>query len=141
MLAARAWLTGVLFGFGLILGGMTNPAKVLGFLDLAGRWDPSLAFVMGGAMTVMSIEHFFAKKRDRSLLGGSMQIPTKRTLDRRLVAGSLAFGIGWGIGGFCPGPALVAVMSGAPKALVFVGAMLFGMALFEVLQTLSRPRA
>lgn len=125
---------GLLFGVGLILAGMTDPSKVLGFLDLAGLWDPSLAFVMGGAILVSLGAFTLAKKRTTSFLGGAMQLPTSRDIDKRLVTGSLLFGAGWGLAGFCPGPALVSVGTGNPKAVVFVLAMLAGMALFEVLE-------
>jgi uncharacterized membrane protein YedE/YeeE len=125
---------GLLFGLGLILAGMTDPSKVLGFLDLAGLWDPSLAFVMGGAILVSLGAFTLAKKRTTSFLGGAMQLPTSRDIDKRLVTGSLLFGAGWGLAGFYPGPALVSVGTGNPKAVVFVLAMLAGMALFEVLE-------
>lgn len=125
---------GLLFGLGLILAGMTDPSKVLGFLDLAGLWDPSLAFVMGGAILVSLGAFTLAKKRTTSFLGGAMHLPTSRDIDKRLVTGSLLFGAGWGLAGFCPGPALVSVGTGNPKAVVFVVAMLVGMALFEVLE-------
>ncbi len=125
---------GLLFGLGLILAGMTDPSKVLGFLDLAGLWDPSLAFVMGGAILVSLGAFTLAKKRTTSFLGGAMQMPTRRDIDKRLVTGSLLFGAGWGLAGFCPGPALVSVGTGKPKAVVFVLAMLAGMALFEMLE-------
>jgi uncharacterized membrane protein YedE/YeeE len=125
---------GLLFGLGLILAGMTDPSKVLGFLDLAGLWDPSLAFVMGGAILVSLGAFTMAKKRKTSFLGGAMQLPTGRDIDKRLVTGSLLFGAGWGLAGFCPGPALVSVGTGNPKAVVFVLAMLAGMALFERLE-------
>lgn len=125
---------GLLFGLGLILAGMTDPSKVLGFLDLAGLWDPSLAFVMGGAILVSIGAFTLAKKRTQSFLGGAMHLPTSRMIDRRLVLGSLAFGAGWGLAGFCPGPALVSLGTGNPKAVVFVLAMLAGMALFEMLE-------
>lgn len=127
-----ALLAGAVFGIGLILSGMADPAKVLGFLDLAGAWDPSLAFVMGGAILVGVVAFTFARKRTVSLLGLPMRMPTATRVDRRLVGGGLLFGIGWGIAGFCPGPALVALGMGEEKALVFVGAMLAGMALFEL---------
>ena len=129
-----ALLAGAVFGIGLILSGMADPAKVLGFLDLAGAWDPSLAFVMGGAILVGAVAFAIARKRTVSLLGLQMRMPTATTLDRRLVGGSLLFGIGWGIAGFCPGPALVALGMGEAKALVFVGAMLAGMSLFELFE-------
>lgn len=125
---------GLLFGLGLILAGMTDPSKVLGFLDLTGLWDPSLAFVMGGAILVSLGAFTQAKKRTTSFLGGAMQLPTSRDIDKRLVTGSLLFGAGWGLAGFCPGPALVSVGTGNPKAVVFVLAMLAGMALFEMLE-------
>jgi uncharacterized membrane protein YedE/YeeE len=125
---------GLLFGIGLILAGMTDPSKVLGFLDLAGLWDPSLAFVMGGAILVSLGAFTLAKKRTTSFLGGAMRLPTSRDIDKRLVTGSLLFGAGWGLAGFCPGPALVSLGTGNPKAVVFVVAMLAGMALFEVLE-------
>lgn len=126
-----AGLVGLVFGLGLILGGMTNPAKVIGFLDLAGAWDPSLGLVMGGAMVIAAAAFKVAKRRARSVLGATLQIPQSRVIDKRLILGSLAFGAGWGLAGFCPGPALVSVASGAAEALVFVAAMLAGMALFE----------
>ena len=126
-----AGLVGLVFGLGLILGGMTNPAKVIGFLDLAGAWDPSLGLVMGGAMVVAAAAFKVAKGRAHSVLGATLQIPQSRVIDKRLILGSLAFGAGWGLAGFCPGPALVSVASGASEALVFVAAMLAGMALFE----------
>ncbi|MBM3407494.1 MAG: hypothetical protein FJY25_09190 [Betaproteobacteria bacterium] len=125
---------GLLFGVGLILAGMTDPAKVIGFLDLAGAWDPSLAFVMGGAILVGLFAFGVAKRRTTSVFGGAMQLPTSRDIDRRLVAGSLMFGAGWGLAGFCPGPALVSVGAGQPKAVVFTLAMLLGMVIFEVLE-------
>ena len=128
-----AGLVGLVFGLGLILGGMTNPAKVIGFLDLAGAWDPSLGLVMGGAMVVAAAAFKVAKGRARAVLGATLQIPQSRVIDKRLILGSLAFGAGWGLAGFCPGPALVSVASGAAEALVFVAAMLAGMALFEYL--------
>ena len=124
---------GLLFGLGLILAGMTDPSKVLGFLDLTGLWDPSLAFVMGGAILVSLGAFALAKKRSQSFLGGAMHMPNRRDIDPRLVTGSLLFGAGWGLAGFCPGPALVSMASGQPKALIFVLAMLAGMAVYEVL--------
>jgi uncharacterized membrane protein YedE/YeeE len=124
-------LVGLLFGVGLILSGMADPAKVLGFLDLASAWDPSLAFVMGGAIAVGLPAFALARGRSRSWLGAEMSLPTVREIDRRLVIGSLLFGVGWGVAGFCPGPALVALGMGESKALWFVAAMVAGMALFE----------
>jgi uncharacterized membrane protein YedE/YeeE len=133
-------LAGLVFGFGLIVSGMVNPAKVLGFLDLAGRWDPSLAFVMIGAVGVGLVAFTFAQRRTRSLLGADMKLPSARRIDQRLVLGSLTFGVGWGVAGFCPGPALVAVGMGQSKALVFVAFMLVGMGLFEWLEGRIRVR-
>lgn len=134
---------GLLFGLGLILAGMTDPGKVQGFLDLAGAWDPSLAFVMGGAVLVSFFAFALARRRTSNFLGGAMQLPGRRDIDRPLVVGSLVFGIGWGLAGFCPGPALVALGAGHWQALVFVLAMLAGMALHDlgVQRTpLLRPR-
>jgi len=134
-------LAGLVFGIGLMVSSMANPAKVLGFLDLFGRWDPSLALVMGGAVAVASAGFFMARRRAVSLLGAAMQLPASRQIDRRLVAGSVLFGIGWGVAGFCPGPALVALGMGRGKAGVFVAAMLAGMALFELIERLGRTRS
>ncbi|MFJ2990497.1 DUF6691 family protein [Collimonas sp. NPDC087041] len=131
--ALFALAAGLIFGLGLIVAGMANPAKVLGFLDLAGNWDPSLAFVMAGAIAVAAPAFAFAKRRSRSLTGQPMLLPTARQIDRRLIAGSLLFGVGWGLAGICPGPALVLLGSGATKGLVFVVAMLGGMAIFELM--------
>jgi uncharacterized protein len=127
-----ALLSGLIFGLGLILAGMANPAKVLGFLDLAGLWDPSLALVMCGA--VGAIAFTIAGKRDSSLLGLTMHIPSNRHIDKRLVLGGLAFGIGWGLAGICPGPAIVLLGAGSVKGLIFVISMLIGMGIFEWLE-------
>ncbi|POA96856.1 hypothetical protein C2134_20135 [Chromobacterium sinusclupearum] len=124
-----AALAGLIFGSGLIMAGMANPAKVLAFLDITGRWDPSLALVMAGAIAVALPAFAWAKRRERSLLGEAMQLPTSRRADRRLLAGSLIFGIGWGLAGICPGPALVLAGSGLADGLLFLLAMLAGMAL------------
>ncbi len=134
MILLASLLSGLVFGIGLIVSGMANPAKVLGFLDLAGAWDPSLAFVMAGAIAVGIGAFAIARRRTVSLLGAEMRLPTARHIDRRLVLGSLLFGAGWGIAGFCPGPALVALGAAQPKALIFVTAMLAGMAIFEGLE-------
>lgn len=127
-------LAGLVFGIGLIVSGMANPAKVLGFLDLAGRWDPSLGFVMAGAIAVAAIAFAVARNRISSLLGEVMRIPAARQIDRRLIGGSLLFGIGWGVAGFCPGPGLVAMGMGELKAVAFVVAMLAGMGVFELVE-------
>ena len=136
-----ALLAGLVFGLGLVISGMTNPAKVLGFLDLAGAWDPSLAFVMAAAVGVGSLAFLVARRRPVSLLGAPMQLPPRRDIDRRLVLGGLAFGIGWGLAGFCPGPALASLTQAGPKAWIFFGAMLAGMAIFEVLERKPMPAA
>lgn len=133
-----AFVSGLIFGLGLIVSGMANPAKVLAFLDLAGNWDPSLIFVMGGAIALGFVAFRFGGRRTASLLGQPMQLPTARHLDQRLVVGSAIFGIGWGLAGICPGPALVLLGAGAVKGVVFVLALLAGMALFEASQRL-RP--
>ena len=125
-----ALLSGLLFGFGLLISGMANPAKVLGFLDLAGAWDPSLALVMAGAIAVAFLPMQWVQRRGIPLRGEQAQLPTSRQIDRRLVIGSLLFGAGWGVAGFCPGPALVAASALIPQALLMVAAMLLGMWLF-----------
>ena len=130
MYVFTALLSGLVFGLGLMVSGMANPAKVLGFLDLAGAWDPSLALVMAGAILVGFFAFLVAKKRTRSFIGAEMKLPTASAIDRRLLTGSALFGAGWGVAGFCPGPGLVALGMGEPKALVFVAAMLVGMAIF-----------
>ncbi len=140
MASVFAFVAGLVFGVGLILAGMANPAKVLGFLDIAGKWDPSLALVMAGAIAVGLVAFALARRRTLSALGLPMQLPSSRALDVRLVAGSLVFGIGWGLAGFCPGPAIVALGAGYAKAAVFVAAMLIGMGAFELIER-SRLRA
>src|ERR1700680_1322214 len=118
---------GLIFGVGLCISGMTEPAKVLGFLDLAGLWDPSLAFVMGGAVAIGPVASGLAKRRRVALNGEPMQLPAARTIDAPLIAGSLIFGIGWGLAGICPGPGIVDVGFLNAHALVFVAAMAAGM--------------
>ena len=122
---------GVLFGWGLIISGMSNPQKVLGFLDLTGLWDPSLIFVMFGAVLVGLAGFYVVSKRTAVFFGGALHIPTRKDITKPLIIGSLIFGAGWGIAGFCPGPALVALGAGHLKALVFVIAMLVGMEICE----------
>lgn len=134
MSTVTALFAGLLFGAGLMVSGMADPAKVQNFLDLAGRWDPSLALVMAGAIAVGALAFQAAGRRQRSLLGLPMQLPANAALTPRLVLGSAAFGIGWGLAGFCPGPALVAMGAGHPKAWVFGAAMLAGMAAFELIE-------
>lgn len=134
-------LAGLVFGLGLILSGMANPAKVLGFLDISGSWDPSLGLVMAGAIAVGAVGFALARKRAVSFLGLDIQVPKARQVDRRLVGGSLLFGIGWGVAGFCPGPALVALGMGESKAAVFVIAMLVGMVMFELFERRKKALA
>lgn len=129
-----ALLAGLIFGFGLIVSGMVNPDKVQDFLDMSGSWDPSLLFVMGGAIAVGLLAFTLAKRRNETFLGAPINMPTSRVIDKRLVLGSLAFGIGWGLAGICPGPGLVLVGSGNPQGMVFVAAMLVGMGIFELLE-------
>jgi uncharacterized membrane protein YedE/YeeE len=135
-----ALIAGLTFGIGLIVSGMTNPAKVIGFLELAGDWDPSLAFVMGGAIAIGLVAFRFAAGRTASLLGAVMRMPTATQIDRRLVLGSLAFGAGWGLAGYCPGPALASLLSGSSKPVIFVIAMLAGMGIFELLERRAQAR-
>ncbi|MFL9867843.1 YeeE/YedE family protein [Paraburkholderia fungorum] len=137
MLIFNALLAGLIFATGLIVSGMANPAKVLGFLDIAGHWDPSLAFVMAGAIAVGSVGFAIARRLKRSVFNAPMSLPTATRIDRRLLAGSAMFGAGWGLAGFCPGPALVSAGSGEFKATLFVIAMLVGMKIFA----LAEPRA
>ncbi len=134
MNALFSFTSGLIFGIGLIVAGMANPAKVLGFLDLAGLWDTSLALVMGGAIAVGSIAFALAKNRTQSLLGLPLNLPTATKIDRRLIGGSVVFGIGWGLAGICPGPGLVLLGSGEYLGAVFVVAMLAGMCVFEIFE-------
>jgi uncharacterized membrane protein YedE/YeeE len=141
MNALSAFAAGLVFGIGLILSGMTDPGKVIGFLDLAGRWDPSLAFVMGGAIVVGTFAFALAGRRGRTFLGGALQLPARRDIDARLVSGSVVFGIGWGLAGFCPGPALVAFGAGINQAAIFVAAMLGGRVIYDAAERLiHEPR-
>ena len=119
-----AALTGVLFGIGLLISGMTDPGKVTGFLDITRAWDPSLGFVMAGAIAIHAPFVWLARRRKAPLLDGVFHWPTLRTIDPALLAGAVIFGVGWGISGYCPGPALVSVGTGATPILVFVGTML-----------------
>jgi uncharacterized membrane protein YedE/YeeE len=123
---------GLVFGIGLLASGMNLPAKVLGFLDLFGRWDPSLMFVMGGAIPFAAIGFALARRRGRSVLGEALSLPENKNVDPRLLAGALIFGVGWGIAGVCPGPAIVNLGFFTAPAIVFFGAMLAGMAVFEL---------
>ncbi len=134
-----SFIIGLIFGLGLVVGGMTDPSKVIGFLDIAGNWDPSLAFVMGGALLVGVIAFRFARHRIANFFGGAMHMPTKSDIDQRMVIGSLMFGAGWGMAGFCPGPAITSLGTGNSKALLFVLAMIAGMALFEGIERYRHP--
>lgn len=129
-----SFIAGLVFGLGLLLSGMANPEKVLGFLDLAGAWDPSLALVMAGAIIVGVIAFTIARQRHVSFLGFDMRLPSGDQISTRLIVGSVMFGVGWGLAGFCPGPGLVAFGAGEPKAVVFVASMVAGMALFELIE-------
>lgn len=131
------FFVGLIFGWGLLIAGMTDPGKVLGFLDLAGAWDPSLAFVMGGAIVVGVFAFSAAKRRSVNVLGGPMLLSEARQIDRRLVVGSLVFGVGWGLAGFCPGPAVVSMAAGQVKAAIFVASMMAGMLIFSYAQRLA----
>ena len=136
---ATEFAVGLLFGWGLMIAGMTDPGKVIGFLDLAGAWDPSLAFVMGGAIAVGFFAFGMAKKRTTNFFGGALHLPTSKDIDKRLVIGSLLFGAGWGLAGFCPGPGIVSMATGEFKGLVFVAAMVAGMAVFEFTDRRAAP--
>ena len=129
---ASEFIIGLIFGIGLILSGMSNPEKVIGFLDLAGNWDPSLAFVMGGGVIVALFAFTLAKRRTQAFFGDAITLPKATQIDKKLVAGSLLFGAGWGLAGFCPGPALVSVGAGYTQALILVVAMVVGMLLVEI---------
>jgi uncharacterized membrane protein YedE/YeeE len=135
-----AFFAGLIFGLGLVISQMVNPAKVLGFLDLFGNWDPSLAFVMGGAVVMSAIGLRIARLRGAPLLGLKLDIPTRRDIDVRLVGGSVLFGVGWGLVGLCPGPALTSLPLGQWQVAIFVAAMVVGMILFRLLPAgLPRP--
>lgn len=135
-----AVVTGALFGAGLVVAGMTQPAKVIGFLDVARGWDPSLGFVMAGAVTVYALGfRWIGRRRAEPWFDGRFHLPTRRDVDAALLAGSALFGIGWGLGGFCPGPGLVAAASGSATGLAFVGAMLLGMVAEGAVARRRRP--
>lgn len=129
-----ALVSGLLFGMGLTVSRMIDPSKVIGFLDVAGDWDPSLAFVMGGALLVTVPAFWLAKKRLKTVIGLDISLPTRNDIDTPLILGAVLFGVGWGLGGFCPGPALSALSFGLLKPLVFVGAMVVGMLGFGLLR-------
>ncbi|CAG0954013.1 hypothetical protein MTYP_00354 [Methylophilaceae bacterium] len=121
-----ALIAGLIFGVGLILSGMTDPAKVIGFLDVSGRWNPSLGLVMGGAILVAFPAFNHAKNHPKSLLGEPVQLPAERKIDRRLILGAMTFGIGWGLSGYCPGPALASLLTGGIEPLIFTLGMVIG---------------
>lgn len=127
------FFVGLLFGLGLIISGMTDPGKVIGFLDISGAWDPSLALVMAGAIAVGFFAFAIAKKRTVNFLGGALHLPKSNQIDKPLIVGAVLFGAGWGLAGFCPGPALVSMASGQVKGALFMVFMVTGMQLFEVL--------
>jgi uncharacterized membrane protein YedE/YeeE len=144
MSKASPFFAGLLFGLGLCLSGMIDPQKVLGFLDLAGDWDPSLAFVMVGAIAVAFVGFRLAGQRGRTLAGEPLHLPKSKTIDGRLIGGSALFGVGWGLAGLCPGPALTDLGFLSGGAALFVAAMIAGMAGFAGLPLLRRaiaPRA
>ncbi|MBX2881841.1 MAG: YeeE/YedE family protein [Granulosicoccus sp.] len=128
-----ALFSGILFGLGLVVSQMVNPAKVIGFLDLFGQWDPSLAFVMGGALIVTAIGYRFVTKNAQPLFEEQFRIPTNRAIDARLAIGSVLFGAGWGMVGLCPGPAVSALTIGGLPVVVFLASMGVGFLLFEKL--------
>lgn len=137
MAILTSFLAGLIFGLGLLLSGMTNPAKVLGFLDVAGQWDPSLAFVMLGAITVAYFAFCLTKSQQASLLGLPIQLPNTRHIDLRLVGGAAVFGIGWGLAGYCPGPAVTSLATGYAEPVLFIGAMLVGMAIYALIERIG----
>ncbi|MSQ48315.1 MAG: YeeE/YedE family protein [Deltaproteobacteria bacterium] len=130
--ALAAFVAGVIFAMGLAIGGMTKPAKVVGFLDFTGNWDPSLMFVMGGAVMTHAILYRLIRKRPTPLFTEAFSIPTRTDIDARLLGGAALFGVGWGLSGFCPGPAITSLVSGQMSVLIFAAAMIGGMALHSV---------
>lgn len=136
MILISAFMSGLIFGIGLILSGMTDPAKVIGFLDVTGSWNPSLAFVMIGAIAVAYFAFHIATRQSKTILGEQIVLPAKKEIDARLIVGSITFGIGWGLAGYCPGPAIASIATNASEPILFSAAMLAGMAIYEVLQKL-----
>lgn len=134
------YLIGLIFGVGISVSGMANPAKVLNFFDVAGTWDPSLAFVMGGALIVTFFGYRMVLKRDEPLLASNFQLPTRRDFDLPLIGGSAVFGVGWGIAGFCPGGALPALGTGRSEVLIFVAALLAGIIAAKAVQATLAAR-
>jgi uncharacterized membrane protein YedE/YeeE len=138
---AVAYVSGVLFALGLGVSGMTHPSKVLGFLDFTGAWDPSLAFVMGSGVLVNFIFFRIAARRGAPLLAPTFALPERRAIDASLLGGAALFGVGWGLGGFCPGPAIVSVVTGATPVVAFVVAMLLAMGIFDAVEKSTRSAA
>jgi uncharacterized membrane protein YedE/YeeE len=141
MKAVISLLTGIMFGAGLCISGMVNPAKVIGFLDITGQWDPSLAFVMGGGLTVMIIANLIGRKMNRPMYAEYWRLPTKEKIDTSLIAGSAVFGIGWGVGGFCPGPALTAIAYSNSTLLLGVAAYLIGAAIAMMIRSSNAQKS
>ena len=139
MQKTTALLAGLIFGLGLVVSQMTNPAKVISFLDVFGGWDPSLALVMGSALIVTAIGYRFVLKREAPVFAGRFQVPTRTDLDAKLIVGAAFFGIGWGLVGLCPGPAIAGLAIGGVQLLILLGAMAAGMALFEVFDRVTKP--
>ena len=136
MIIITSLFAGLIFGLGLIISGMTDPAKVIGFLDVTGQWNYSLAFVMLGAISVSFFAFRIAKSTSKTVLGQPILIPSNSEIDTRLIMGSICFGVGWGLAGYCPGPAIASIVTGI-KPIIFVASMLLGMVLYQVLQTIS----
>lgn len=137
MFFLMALLSGFVFSLGLIASGMTNPAKIIGFLDITGQWDPSLMLVMGGAIAVGLPAFQWFKKRKTTLLKASCTLEFSNAIDKRLIIGSVLFGMGWGLAGFCPGPAVVVLTSGLPETFLFVSSLLAGMLAFSIFDKLT----
>lgn len=135
-----SFLAGIVFAVGLGISGMTQPAKVVGFLDLMGNWDPSLAFVMFGAIAVHALAYRLIRSRPTPIFAPAFAVPTRQDFDLRLVSGAVLFGIGWGLGGFCPGPAVTSLPSGHVSVLLFVVAMVAGMYLYTLVDSLQARR-
>lgn len=139
--ALAAFIAGVIFAIGLAIGGMTKPAKVAGFLDFTGNWDPSLMFVMGGAVMTHALLYRLIRKRSTPLFTAAFSVPTRKDIDIRLLGGAALFGIGWGLSGFCPGPAITSLASGQTPVLIFVAAMIVGMYLYTVGENVKGNKA
>ncbi|WP_337267491.1 YeeE/YedE family protein [Oryzifoliimicrobium ureilyticus] len=132
-------LCGLLFGVGLVISDMVNPARVLAFLDVTGGWDPSLAFVMGGALIPSSIAYAIKRRRRKPMLDGAFHVPASRTIDRPLVTGAVLFGLGWGLVGLCPGPAIASLVTGRWQVVLFAAAMLAGMFAYRIVTSRQTP--